>query len=64
MRIIESLSLEEYSKIIKFNYQPIATMPTDHVLQHHISLFLEHLQGQQLHYLLKQHVPIPCQLSS
>jgi len=34
-------------------------MPTNHVHQCHICMFLEHLQGQWLHHLPEQSVPLP-----
>jgi len=45
-RITDSLRLEKTSKITKSNHQPIPTMPTNHVLQCHISMFIGHAQGQ------------------
>ena len=47
---VESLRLEETTKITKSipSHPPI---PTDHIPQCHISIFLEHLQGQWLHHL-------------
>ena len=35
----------EVTKVTQSNYQPIPTMPTDHVSQCHIHMALEHLQG-------------------
>jgi len=46
--ITESLMLEKASKVSEANCQP---MPADHVLQCHISTFLEHLQEWWPHHL-------------
>ena len=43
--IIESLRLENTSKIIKSKRWPTPTVPTDHIPQSHICMVLKHLQG-------------------
>lgn len=43
--IIESLRLENISKIIESKHQPTPTVPTDQVPQCHVSVVLKHLQG-------------------
>jgi len=58
-RVIRSLKLGKSAKIIQSNRQPIPTMPTHHVPQCHIHMVLEHLQGQWLHHLPGQPVPVP-----
>ena len=49
-RLIASLRLERTSKIISSNHLPLC--PPNHILQFHISPFLEHLQGWWLHHSL------------
>ena len=44
--IIESLMMEKTSKITMSNHQPIPTVPNNHIPLCHISMVLEHLQGQ------------------
>ena len=44
--------------ITQSNHQHIPTVPTDHVPQCHIHMALEHLQGQWLHHLPGQPVPL------
>ena len=45
--------------IIQSNHQPIPTVPTNHGPQCHICPFPVHLQGQWLHHLPGQPVPMP-----
>jgi len=52
----ESLRLEKTSKITKSNRQPI---PTNHIPQCHIYMFLEHLPGWWHHHLTGQSIPMP-----
>jgi len=57
--ITESLRLEETYKIIQSKCPPITIIsPLNHVPQYNIEMFFEHLQGQQLHYLPQQPVPV------
>ena len=58
-RSVESLRLEKTTKIIQFNHQPITILTNNHVPQCHIYMVLECLQGQWLHRLPGQPVPLP-----
>jgi len=55
---MESLRLEKTSGIIQSNRLPTPTMPTGDVPQCHIHAVLEHLQGQWLHHLPGQPLPL------
>ena len=62
-RIIELLRLEETNRIIQFNHSPITHHHSlNHVPQHHIQIFFEHLQGCCNHNLSGQPAPAPHRL--
>ena len=59
-RTIESLRLEKTHRIIQSNPSPFTNgSPLNHVPQHNIQTLVEHLQGQWLHHLSGQPIPVP-----
>ena len=58
-RVKEPLRLEKTSKFIQPNQQPITPCPLPMAPQCHIHTAPEHLQGQWLHHLPGQPVPLP-----
>lgn len=57
-RIIESLQLEKPIRSSSPHHQSMPVTALDHVTRCDICSFLEHLQGQQLHHLPGQPVPM------
>lgn len=57
-RITDSLRLKKTTQITMSNCQSIPTMPMDHVPHWHICTVLEYLQGQSLHRLPVQPIPV------